>query len=322
MNPAPVTLQISLAPSDFRHARTLLPHQVRAWGGQVAEILLTVDFHRSAGRFSERWAEGEERILPLAQAIPGARVLAVDYGDEARTRVSAEFFGGRRVPVKDFRGGPYYGYFFGLNAAAHDLVLHADSDILFGGGSGTWLAEAVGGMASRPEVLFSAPLPGPPAADGRLHSQDGAAEPGGRHAFRFDTMSTRLFLASRSAIRSRIGALRPCLPPSLRNTLKALVEGNPAEDLPEHLFTRAMRARGLVRREFLGKEPGMWSLHPPYRCADFYERLPEIVRRVEAGDIPEAQRGDHDINASLVDWSEALVALARNRWWRRMAGGS
>jgi hypothetical protein len=61
----------------------------------------------------------------------------------------------------------------------------------------------------------------------------------------------------------------------------------------------------------------MWSLHPPYRCPDFYHRRPELVRRVESGDIPDAQRGDHDINASMVDWSEALAEMARNRWWKR-----
>jgi hypothetical protein len=132
MRRPPATLQISLAPSDYRHASVLLPHQVRAWREQVDEVLLTVDFHRSTGRFSARWAEGEKLILPLAQSIPGARVVTVDYGPAARVRVSAEFFGGGPVPAKDFRGGPYYGYFFGLNAATHDLVLHADSDLLFG----------------------------------------------------------------------------------------------------------------------------------------------------------------------------------------------
>ena len=322
MNTRPVTLQISLSPSDFRHAGTLLAHQVRAWRPQVAEILLTVDFHRSAGRFSERWAEGEARILPLARSIDGARVVTVDYGAAARGRVADEFFGGRPVPAKDFRGGPYYGYFFGLGAASHDLVLHTDSDMFFGGGSSTWISEAMAAMDLHPEVVFSAPLPGPPAADGRLHSQAGVAEAGAPLSFRFDTMSTRLFLASRERIRSAIGPLRPRRPPALRSSIKALVEGNPAQDLPEHLFTEAMRARGLVRREFLGARPGMWSLHPPYRCADFYRKLPEIVRLVESGDVPEAQRGDHDMNSSLVDWPEAVAALASNRGWRRLLGKS
>ena len=51
----------------------------------------------------------------------------------------------------------------------------------------------------------------------------------------------------------------------------------------------------------------------------FFEKLPMLVKRVEDGEIPEGQRGDHDINESLVDWSEAKARLARNRWWRRLA---
>ena len=53
------------------------------------------------------------------------------------------------------------------------------------------------------------------------------------HAYRFDTMTTRLFLLDRRRFRSAIGALQPRRPPALRNTVKALVEGNPPADLPD-----------------------------------------------------------------------------------------
>jgi len=318
MSSTPVTLQISLAPSDYRHACVLLPHQVRAWRDQVGEVLLTVDLHRSAGRFSARWEEGKAQIVPLAESIAGARVEIVDRGSAAMQRVADAFFGGQRVPAKDFRGGPYYSYFYGLIEARNDYVLHADSDMFFGGGSSTWLQEAVDYLAVHPDVLLAAPLPGPPAADGRVRSPGATPEADTPHAYRFDTMTTRLFLLDRRRFHSVVGALQPQRPSRLRDTIKALVEGNPPEDLPEHLFTAAMRTHGLVRREFLGPEPGMWSLHPPYRCADFYAKLPELIRRVEAGDIPAAQRGDHDLNASLVDWSEAKTALRQNRWWKRL----
>ena len=317
MSHPPVTLQISLAPSDYAHARELLAHQTRVWRGQVAEILLTIDTHRSSGRFSAKWEEGREKIIPLAKSIEGARVVNIDYGADAQARVAAEFFGGRPVPAKDFRGGPYYSYFFALNAASHDHVLHADSDMFFGGLSPTWLDEALADQAAHPEVLFSAPLPGPPASDGRLHSQQAVPIPGRAHAHDFDTISTRLFLMSRSRFRAAVGALRP-RHPSFRNTLKALIEKNPAQDLPEHLFTGALRAKNLVRREFLGASPGMWHLHPPYRCADFYAKLPALIARCETGEIPDAQRGEHDFNASLVDWSEPVAALKKNRWWHRL----
>ena len=284
----------------------------------MSEILLTVDLHRSSGRFAAGWEHGRDNIMALANTIAGARVVAVDYGEEARARVSAEFFGGASVPEKDFRGGPYYAYFFGMNAASNDLVLHTDSDILLGGGSQTWMGEASALLASRPDVLFSAPLPGPPASDGRLRHIASSPEPGERRIHRIDSMSTRIFFMDRARFRSAVGALVPRQPPALRSRIKALVEGNPSADLPEHLFTRAMRERSLQRCDMLGTAPGMWSLHPPYRCEDFYEKLPSLISRVESGDVPDAQRGDHDINSSLVDWSEAVAALARNRWWRRL----
>ena len=322
MGSAPVTLQISLAPSDFRHARVLLPHQVKAWRDQVSEVLLTVDFHRSSGHFSTAWGEGNDKIIPLACSVDGARVLPVDYGPEAMARTGAEFFGGRTLPAKDFRGGPYYSYFYALGSAQHDHVLHLDADMFFGGGSQEWLQEAVAYMTSHPEVVFAAPLPGPPAPDGQLRSQRATAEPDTPYAFRFNSMSTRLFLASRSQLRSAFGRLCPRRPQHWRNTIKALLERNPAQELPEELLTHAMRTRGLARREFLGTGRGMWSLHPPYRCAAFYSKLPDLVRRVEEDDIPPGQRGDHDINDSMVDWSEARTALAYNRWWRRLLGAS
>jgi hypothetical protein len=318
MSQAPVTLQISLAPSDWRHARLLLQHQVATWRNQVSEILLTIDLHRSSGRFASNWETGRDNILALAASIEGARVEEIDYGEDARSRVSEEFFAGAKVPEKDFRGGPYYSYFYALHAARNDTVLHTDSDIFFGGGSQTWAKEAVDSMLAHPELLVTAPLPGPPSPDGRLKHLRSTREPGDGISHRMTEMSSRVFMLSKSRFREAVGALDPVAPLSLRSRIKAFVEGNPSADLPEHLFTREMKLRGLFRRDFLGSEPGMWTLHPPYRCADFYEKLPILVARVERGDVPEAQRGDHDVNSSLVDWTEATDALARNRWWRRL----
>ena len=193
----PVTLQISLAPSDHRLAQEILPHQIRTWRGQVAEILLTIDLHRSAGRFADDWEQGRESILAIARSIDGARVVEVDYSAQAANGVAREFFGGRAVPRKDHRGGPYYSYFFGLHAAAHDHVFHCDADMMFGGGSSIWLAEACARLAQEPDVLITAPLPGPPAPDGRLTELRGSrlAEPG--LAYTFQEMSSRVFLLDR-----------------------------------------------------------------------------------------------------------------------------
>ena len=133
----PVTLQSSLAPSDHRIARKILPHQIRTWRGQVAEILLTIDLHRNAGRFAGDWEEGRNKILALARNVDSARVVEVDY-------------------------------------------------------------------------------------------------------------------------------------------------------------------------------------NPPDRCADFHQKLPDLIRLVETGAMPATQLGFHDVGDSLVDWSEARTHMAQRRWWKRL----
>ncbi len=317
MTPSLVTLQISLAPSDHRLAAELLSHQVRTWRGQVAEILLTVDLHRSSGRFADDWAAGRDRIMALAHSVEGASVLPVDYSPEAAAAVSREFFGGAPIPRKDHRGGPYYSYFFALHAAKYARVLHCDADMLFGGGSPIWLAEACALLDREPDILVTAPLPGPPSPDGRLRELPGVRRSASEYAYEFPEMSTRLFLLDRDRWRQRIGALRPRLA-SPRGVILALLEGNAPRQLPEKLITAEMARHGLKRVDFLGRAPGMWSLHPPYRGADFFAKLPALVHRVEAGDLPPEQLGFHDICDQLVDWSEGRQKLAQRRWWRRL----
>ena len=131
-------------------------------------------------------------------------------------------------------------------------------------------------------------------------------------------MSTRIFLLSRERFSSSLTGLVPRPAPAWRNQLKAHLEKNPNQDLPEHIISDAMQGKGLIRREFLGNEGGKWHLHPPYRCRDYYDKLPDIIHRCENDDMPEGQLGDHDLNESLVDWSEARIALRKNRWWRRL----
>ena len=168
----PVTLQISLAPGDLRFAAEIVPHQLRMWRTQFDEALLTLDLHRSAGHYGRGWDEGragiERMAHELAAAESAARVVHVDYSSEAMSAVADAFFGGRAVPAKAHDGAPFYSYYFGLWAARHDHVLHVDSDILFGGGSSTWIAEATGALAKDAELLFCNPLAGPPTADGEL----------------------------------------------------------------------------------------------------------------------------------------------------------
>src|ERR1019366_8182061 len=154
-----VTLQVNVDPTDLPHAKSVLPHQLRQWGGQVQEILFTLDLHRTkhGGRFGEAWEERkgpmEELLGELCRQHPHAHVMTVDYGAEAMREVAESFLERPTMPAKDTKGAPVYPYFHGLHTARHELVLHLDSDLMFGGGSQTWVAEACRLLEGHTDVL-------------------------------------------------------------------------------------------------------------------------------------------------------------------------
>jgi hypothetical protein len=308
--PEEVTFQVSLAPTDLPHAVHIVPHQLRQWADQVDEILLTVDLHRSRGKFAEGW---EERLPGLRQLIdeccakyPHARSVDVDYGPGAQSAVAARFFGGEPVPLKDYRGAPFYSYLFGISCAKNERVFHVDSDIIFGGGSQTWVSEAVDVLDRRPEVLDCNPLPGPPTADGTLRSQVLERDPVEPAAFRSPALSTRVFLMD-------LGRL-PVLKASRasgKSAWGARLDGNPTFTTAEITISQAMATRGLIRVDFLGTEPGMWGVHPPWRSATFYRRLPDLIEEIEQGRVPEEQRGRHEVEDCMVDWTDVRPSTRR-----------
>ncbi|PTR01269.1 hypothetical protein C8P68_101503 [Mucilaginibacter yixingensis] len=312
-----VTLQINLAPGDYPLARHSLPHQLNALASQVDEILLVVDTRRGKGRFAEGWQQYADHLnlflSDLAQNYP-VTIVPVDYSPAAKKQVANYFFEGNNIPDKDFRGGPFYVYFFGLHAARNNVILHLDADILLGGHNNTWIAEATETLLNTPSCFTVSPLPGPPHPDDVLVGQTQQSKPAA-YTYVFNTMSTRIFMMDKSRFSTHKLTFQS---PSLRNQLKAKLEGNPPADLPEHIVSAYMQRHQLKRIDFLGTGKGLWSLHPPYRSEKFYNDLPEIIRKVEQNDLPQAQLGFYDIVDEVCDWTEAREKLRYNRWYKRL----
>src|ERR1700758_4819485 len=106
----PTTLQINLAPTDLPHLIHTLPHQCRQFGGQVDEILLTLDLHQSTGRYGTAWKQRLPGFLNFVQeqsiGHPKVRTHEVDYSRDAVKTISDQFFGGELMPAKDWHGAP------------------------------------------------------------------------------------------------------------------------------------------------------------------------------------------------------------------------
>lgn len=311
-----VCLQVNLHPLDAPHARHTLPHQLRVLGPQVDEVLLTVDGHHSPGsRYrledAQRKAQALREILErLRAADPRVRVEEVDYSQAAMREVAQAFLGGGFVPRKAENGSPFFAYLYGLHRARAPYVLHLDSDLLLGGGSRGWTREAVARLERDRAVLACNPLAGPPRlkADPLPGSRDAAP------VFHWSSVSTRVMLLDRRRFLS--GELRvPLLAPPWPRRVQAFVNYTPPYLALEDSLSELMRRRGFTRVDFLGEAPGLWSLHPVWRSARFYAELPRLIERVEAGDIPEGQRGHYDLNDAMFDWSEVRAA----RTWRHKA---
>jgi hypothetical protein len=314
---ADVTLQINLAPPDYRYAQHILPHQLDVWYDQVDEVLFTCETRRSAGRFGSRWEEFKERLDTLLEALseqyPATRTVGLDYSSDQMAEVARFFFDLDEMPPKDFRGGPFYAYFFGLHAAQHPHVLHLDADMLFGGQSASWMAEALRVLQQNPNVLSVSPHPGPPRRDAESSSPGRVTLSPEQKPFRITPrFTTRVFLMDRRRL-VREGPL-PLERPSVLGVLKARLLQNSPGAVPEDLIQKHMREHDLRRVQMTGTPPGMWSLHPRYRNEEFYRTLPTLIDRVDRGNIPDAQRGSYDIQDVLCDFS---AERARDRWWRR-----
>ena len=313
-----VSLQINLAPGDYPHARHILAHQLKTLAGQVDEVVLTLDTRPGKGRFSEGWNEYAALLNEyLHQEIEpsfNVKIIPVDYSATVRTKIARYFFGTDHMPEKDFRGGPFYAYFFGLFSATHNLAFHLDSDMFLGGGSKTWVQEACDFFQNDPSCLIVSPLPGPPQPDGKLIDQL-VINKLNNHTYQLDGMSTRVFMINKAIFKDHKLTFAK---PAARNQLKAMVQGNPNADLPEHLILSFMKKHHFKRIDFLGTGTGLWSLHPPYRTTGFYEKLPELIRQVETNDLPVAQQGFYDIIDEVCDWTEARKKIAANRWWKTL----
>lgn len=317
-----VGLQINLAPLDVDHAVHVLPHQLGAFAGQVDDVVLSIDLQpNTSSRYrTDDYEPKRRRLLELMEVVstdyPAVRVEPVDYSEAATTAVSRTFGRGTPLPLRAADGSPFHAYLHGLMSARTDYVLHLDSDVFLGGRSDRWVRDAVTLMEADRQILAVNPLPGPPTDSGELRSQSAPRYAGRPDSFRFDGVSTRIFLMDKRRFASGELAV-PVLAPELSRRVRALLNNTPQAQSLENSMGVLARRTGMVRVDTLGTDPGMWSLHPDGRSPSFYEELPTLLRRVEADDLPDSQRGYHDVVDEFFDWSEYRASRTRTQRLRR-----
>ncbi len=295
------SLKISLSPRDRRLLPAMLNHQIEFWHQQFDEILLVLDFH---GYDTDEYQEDINSILTLIETLKNSfhnvRLVYVDYSEEAKRLISDEYFSGKEVPEKTHRYGPFYSYYYGIYHTSHDYVFSIDSDIIFGGKNENWVKEAIEILEDK-SIFTCSPLPGFPTDSGNLKRQKGKIDNSDLRKVTFNHMSTRLFFFSKKTFKEQICPL-PIKLAKWPLLMRALLRGVPPYELPEDTISEIMLQKGLKRVDFLGTGEGIWTLHPPYRNDEFYEKLDQIIDDVKNNRIPEEQKGDYDINDSMINW--------------------
>ena len=305
---------------------------MRTWGGQVDEVVFSVDTRPSPGRGGPEWDQGVPKVAAVLDDLRmkhrHVRVVDVDYSEPASGFVSKEFFGGAPIPAKDFVGAPFYAYLHGLHSASNSLVLHLDADMLFGGGSQSWLEEAIAALNSRPDVLVCAPLAGPPTEDGAIpqsvadfhhriqrYGSAPVLQQCETRSYAYAHMTSRVFLIDRERFARDVGSLK-----AMRFLRRAYPRrrGQAAFYPLETVFSRAMHRHGLIRLNMLGREPGMWFVHPPPRQPGIERELPRLIERVEQGEVPDGQRGDDQMNDSMFGEPTRDTFSPAPSLWRRI----
>jgi hypothetical protein len=308
-----ISAQINLAPSDYKIARLCLEHELAKIHPFVDEVVLTNETRPGFGRFSANWETGAAEMAKIQAAImakyPKVRRADISYSMSHRKAV-AEYFGQKALlPLRDYRGGPFYAYFFGLYSCANDVIFHLDSDMLFGGDAGPWFQQALKELAD-PNTFAVSPLPGPPTADGTLR-QPAITSDSAKRRYTFQHFSTRVFMTDRRKLLGMQFAARP----KPAGIVQGVACGHPAFNLPERTINRRLARTDEVRVDLAG-DGLFWSLHPLFKSERYIAALPELIARVEAGDMPEAQRGLPDIHDALFDQTQDVADDFRNRWWR------
>lgn len=308
----PISLQINTAPVDMAYLPKILSHQLADFAGSCEEVIVTIETKQSKkSRWkSDQWNDNLEKLYDLLEQLkekyPHIRANPIDYSKEKRLEVSRYFLKNPKklIPFKDFRGGPYYSYFFGLHSCTQRYVLHLDSDIILNGDGKKWIEQAISLIQSDQKALFVSPIIGPPVLEGqempmqhpkRYNPIEKYTYAG--NGYKYKDVSTRIFLVEKERLKN----FCPMTYPHLDQLIKALLKKTSMYHTPERSISSEMQRQGLYRVDFHGKPPGLYSIHAQVaRQPDFVGMLDHVIQKVKEGFFLEEDRGLQDFNPNYL----------------------
>jgi hypothetical protein len=282
-------------PADAPFITITLPHLLRMCAYDFKDVIIVFDDLPKDGRDADAARQPLTILRRMQEKGVVSRILQLSTAHDRERQLAEKYFGRVLPSPRDRRGIPLLGWVAGLEEARTDFVVHFDSDILVHQRRGySWLTEAMALMRRDSSAMFVAPRPGPPTADGGLRGQQVAPTYDEDGNIRFKSFSSRRFLVNKR----RFDALlpTPLLYTSRRDRLlMALGFGN-AVQMWEECVNAVLRRSSYYRVHLAN--PSAWSIHCKDHSPRWLTALPSIIARVEAGEFPEAQAGQYDLQLS------------------------
>lgn len=287
-NPLPVSVVIKATVLDTAYLEVMVNHMLAQGHYPFAEKIVVVDEpEQFSGKYSVRDRTEKQALHALLDRLVDGRVIdqwiTVDYKPARRKAVMQDYFGraGVEVGTHASTGGPIYATLFGMECAAHDLVLQMDADVFFHSKGGSWVRQAADVMQRDRGIWLMMTHPGPPAgpvgASLKPPNANRAVWDAGPGVWRFASATTRYFLCDRRVLHGRLE------PRYISGACEPL----------ERCISRALVKHGACRGA-LG-DLDSWHLHAWSHAEPFPELAGSLAAAVEHGAFPALQAGDYDL---------------------------
>jgi hypothetical protein len=296
-----ITLSLMVARTDVVWIKLMLEHLSKAHRNLVSKIVVFADTAPLGPGYRDRPGVGTmEQLYQILEETKKAGIIDeikdISYDSKIRKDIYRRHFGYDIGATHDFRGYPILGSIYAIENAGSDLVLHFDADVLFHQkAGGNWLDEATDLLDSKEEVMFVAPLPGPPSNNGHLKQRSVAYSKEEKY-YSFKQFTSRVFLVSMEKFNAILPMEPQCI--SLKRKIFQKITGKSAYWNWEIFVSEKLKKTTFIRASLSSRD--YWTLHTPDHGPEFVKNLPQIIQKVESGWFPESQAGDYDM--ILQDW--------------------
>lgn len=297
-----------VARTDIPFMMHTIPHLVKACSFPFEKRVLVVDGAPLRGDKVSRPGIGTMEQLRAScdelihQGVMDY-IIDMDYSDTYRNQTYRKYFSSTSLkPTHNYKGYPILGSIFSMEEVPGDYVLHFDSDMmLYQSPDYNWIEAGIELLTNNDSVMFVRPLSCPPGKAGEFYQKFSfTKDPGGFYRFKF--FGSRAYLLNHKKFDQLLPLpvlwtkfKRPWiskLPGRLLTHLHNLT-GRGALDSWEVMVSRKLEKTQYVRATLTSDQA--WTVHPKDRGERFINALPGLIRRIEAGEYPDAQGGYYDL---------------------------